>query len=88
MGTITSPVSYGRPGDSIRVPVTDAQKHGHSPGENRSMSIETPSVTAALAAVAVEPVEKAHWAETVITVVATTIVVLIVSSVAVLMGLA
>ncbi len=52
------------------------------------MSIETPSITAALGAAPVDEIEEVHWSKTVVTILATTLAVLVVSSVTVLMTLA
>lgn len=52
------------------------------------MSIDTPSVAAALAAAPLDEIEKSHWVETAIMALATAIAVLFVSLTAVLMSLA
>ena len=52
------------------------------------MSIDSPSVAAALAAAPIDDIYEAHWAETAVTVLATTVAVLVVSVMAVIMSLA
>jgi hypothetical protein len=52
------------------------------------MSIDTPSVAAALVAAPIDEIEQTHWVEIAITALATTIAVLFVSLMAVVMSLA